>query len=94
MYAFRIRPEFRNAGLGSRMLAVAEKDLKKRGFKRVTLNVNQDNTEAIRFYERHGYHITGPEAGRWNYRDHKGQLRHVHEPAWRMEKEIARVHGS
>ena len=88
LYAIRVRPEFRNLSLGSRMMYVAENDLIWRGYRLATLNVARENTGGVRFYERLGYQIMGQEEGRWSYTDHVEQTHLVHEPAWRMEKEL------
>jgi len=88
MYAFRIRPPYRGSGLGTRMMAVMEDDLRRRKFSLVTLNVGKTNYSARRLYARLGYRVIAHEAGRWSYRDEKGILQHVEEPAWRMEKLI------
>lgn len=89
LYGFRIQPAYRNRGIGSAMLQYVETDLQARRYRWVCLNVNRENHAARRFYERYGYHIVGLEAGRWSYLDDKGKLRQVHEPAWRMEKELS-----
>jgi len=86
IYGFRIQPEYRGFGLGTRMLVVVEKDLLQRGFRRVTLNVAQENIDAIRLYERLGYRVVALEPGRWSYEDHRGRVQKVNEPSWRMEK--------
>jgi ribosomal protein S18 acetylase RimI-like enzyme len=91
MYAFRIRPPYRGSGLGTRMMAVMEDDLLRRKFCWVTLNVGKTNYSARRLYARLGYRVVAHEAGRWSYRDEKGVLQHVDEPAWRMEKFIGKV---
>jgi ribosomal protein S18 acetylase RimI-like enzyme len=88
-YSFRIRPAYRRAGLGTRIMQVVEKDLIQRGFRTVTLNVAKDNFDAQRLYLRHGYRIVAPEPGIWNYPDQYGIWHRVEEPAWRMEKELA-----
>jgi len=86
MYSFRVRPEYRSRGLGARILAFLEEDLKQRGFRAVTLNVAKDNPRAIKLYEKNGYRITAHEPGVWSYPDDRGIWRKVVEPAWRMEK--------
>lgn len=91
LYAFRIRPEYRCEGLGSFMMALAESDLIRHGFEVITLNVTQDNRDAIRLYERRGYRITGPDAGQWSYPDHEGVWQTVNEPSWRMEKQLEKT---
>lgn len=89
LYSFRVRPEYRSAGLGSRMMAVVEQDLIQRGFKSVTLNVAKDNPRAQQLYERTGYKRVAHEPGLWSYPDEKGVWHNVVEPAWRMEKCLA-----
>ena len=86
IYAFRVRPAYRHHGLGTHMLQIVEADLRERGFRRVTLNVGRHNLQARRLYERLGYRVVAAEPGRWTYVDHRGRVRCVHEPAWRMEK--------
>jgi ribosomal protein S18 acetylase RimI-like enzyme len=86
IYSFRVRSAYRGAGVGTGLLRVAEADLVARGFLQVTLNVARENLEARRLYERQGYRVVAPEPGRWHYIDHRGRLREVNEPSWRMEK--------
>jgi ribosomal protein S18 acetylase RimI-like enzyme len=88
IYGFRIKPQYRNLGIGARMMLTVEDDLKQRGFRQITLNVGEDNDAARRFYNRHGYLIVGSDPGRWSYIDDKGKRRDVHEPAWRMIKDL------
>jgi len=88
IYGFRIQPQFRNQGIGALMMGTIEDDLRKRGFQHVTLNVGQDNIAAHRFYDRLGYIIVGSDPGQWSYIDDKGKRRDVHEPAWRMIKDL------
>jgi ribosomal protein S18 acetylase RimI-like enzyme len=86
MYGFRVRSEYQNKGIGARLLEAAEKDLRQRGFRYISLNVNRKNSSARRLYERSGYAVIAPDPGKWSYIDHKGQLKHVNEPSWRMQK--------
>jgi ribosomal protein S18 acetylase RimI-like enzyme len=89
LYGFRIRPPYRNRGVGTRFLNTVENDLTERGFSIITLNVGRDNPKARRLYERRGYCIVGEEPGQWSFRDQFGELRQVHDPAWRMEKHFS-----
>ena len=66
IHSFRVRPEYRGRGLGSRMLANAESDLLRRSFQKVSLNVAIENGAAIRLYERAGYQRKRREAGNWS----------------------------
>jgi ribosomal protein S18 acetylase RimI-like enzyme len=88
IYGFRIQPQFRNQGIGTRMMHTIEDDLKQRGFQQITLNVGQENPAAQRFYDRLGYIVAGTDPGRWSYIDDKGKRRDMHEPAWRMVKDL------
>ena len=88
IYGFRVRPAYRNQGVGARLLHAVEEDLTRRGFRQANLNVGRDNHGALRFYARFGYHIAGAEPGRWSYIDDKGRRCDVCEPAWRMEKTL------
>lgn len=88
LYSLRIRPAFRNLGLGTRVIQTVEDDLRQRGYQYITLNVAKDNPRARRLYERLGYKVIGHEPGVWSYIDHEGSWQHVHEPAWRMLKEL------
>lgn len=88
LYGFRIKPAYRNKGIGSRMLEVIQNDLSQRRFQRLTLNVARANPDAIRLYQRLGFSITADEEGHWSYIDHRGKWRSVHEPSYRMEKEL------
>ncbi|MDX1436188.1 MAG: GNAT family N-acetyltransferase [Anaerolineales bacterium] len=86
IYSFRVRPAYRNLGIGTLLLDVVEKDLTERGIGIATLNVAQDNLAARRLYIRRGYRVVGTEPGVWQYVDHNGVRQTVREPAWRMEK--------
>jgi ribosomal protein S18 acetylase RimI-like enzyme len=88
IYGFRIRPQYRNQGIGTMIMHTVEADLKRRGFRQITLNVGQENHSARRFYDRLGYIVVGPDPGRWYYIDDKGKRRDVIEPAWRMIKDL------
>ncbi|MBG0784467.1 MAG: GNAT family N-acetyltransferase [Anaerolineaceae bacterium] len=88
LFAFRVRPAWRNRGIGTRMMAHIEQDLLRRGYSYVTLNVAKENPDARRLYERLGYKVTASKPGVWSYRDDEGNMQHMVEPAWRMMKRI------
>lgn len=88
IHSFRVRPEWRDAGLGTRIMQIAEADLRARSFTWVALNVARDNDGALRLYQRLGYRTLHPISGYWTYIDHLGKERHLHEPGWRMGKEL------
>ncbi|HWQ45315.1 MAG TPA: N-acetyltransferase [Longilinea sp.] len=86
MFSFRVRNQYRNQGLGSRMIRTFENDLIKRGFRFLTLNVAKENYQAQQLYSKFGYQIVAPEPGVWSYPDQNGDWHTVVEPAWRMQK--------
>lgn len=50
-----VAPELRGRGIGSTLLAGAEAVTRQRGGELLEINVDGDDTDARRFYERHGY---------------------------------------
>lgn len=50
-----VDPQYRDRGIGSRLLAAAETILRDRGAEVISLEVMAENTAARRFYERSGY---------------------------------------
>ena len=86
LYSFRVRPEYRSQGLGTRMLQRVERELRNRGYRWITLNVAKDNPRARLLYERNGFNVVASEPGIWSYPDEQGDWHTVEEPAWRMEK--------
>lgn len=93
IYGFRVQPKFRNLGVGTKIMQTIEDDLILRGFQQVTLNVGQDNLAGRRFYERLQYSVIGSDPGVWSYIDDKGKRRDMHEPAWRMIKNLDKHDG-
>ena len=90
LYSFRIRPAYRNQGLGTLMMKTVENDLRRRRYQAITLNVAKDNYAAARLYQRMGFVIVAHEPGIWSYPDDDGEWHHMEEPAWRMEKRLLR----
>lgn len=73
----------RSRGVGTQILAYFESKAKDEGYGKVSLMVELDNTDAQRFYERNGYHVTA-----------KHLMAEKHQPALgagyvRMVKELA-----
>jgi ribosomal protein S18 acetylase RimI-like enzyme len=91
LYSFRIKPQFRGLGLGTKIVKVIEDFLISHRYSRLTLNVAQDNVNAIRLYRRLGFQIVGEESGVWSYPDEKNVWQTVREPSWRMEKLLITV---
>ena len=48
-------PSWRGSGLGTELLMAVERTVRERGGELVEINVDGDDVDARRFYERHGY---------------------------------------
>ena len=88
LYALRIKPAYRERGLGSRMICAAEGELRRRGMDTASIGVEKKNPRARTLYERRGYRVIGEDPGCWSYIDHQGIKREISEPAWLMEKQL------
>jgi ribosomal protein S18 acetylase RimI-like enzyme len=88
LYAFRVRPEWRNRGIGTRLIREAETALVQLGFRRTLIAVARDNPRARQLYERLGYSLFAEDAGEWSFVDHRGKLQNVIEPSWLLEKAL------
>lgn len=56
LYSIVVHPAHRGRGIGKRLIAVCEREARRRGCGRMALEVREDNRRARRFYERLGYH--------------------------------------
>lgn len=88
LFSFRIKPAYRDQGLGGFMLEMMEENLRLRGFRFLRLNVARANPLARKMYEKHGYRMIGPDPGVWRYQDQNGQWQTAREPAWKMIKTL------
>lgn len=88
LYGFRVRPAYRNCGIGSQILRTIEQNLLSNHFCWLTLNVAKQNVAAYRLYERLGFRRIGEDPGIWHYIDDQGKRHDMHEPAWRMQKRL------
>lgn len=86
LYSFRVKPEYRNQGIGGSLIESAEEILQERAFRRVLIGVAKINEGARRLYERHGYSIIAEDPGEWSFIDHENQIQKVVEPTYIMEK--------
>jgi ribosomal protein S18 acetylase RimI-like enzyme len=86
LHAFRVRPAYRNRGIGTRLILEAESVLRERGYERVVIAAAEENHSARRLYERLGYSFYKNDPGQWSFIDHKGKIQSVHEPSVLLEK--------
>jgi ribosomal protein S18 acetylase RimI-like enzyme len=88
LHALRVMPDYRNQGLGTRLLDQAEAELRRRGYRRVSIAAGINNAAARRLYERLGYAVVRSDPGEWSYVDEQGRTRVEAEPAYIMQKEL------
>lgn len=88
LYSFHVMEALRGFGIGTRLIKNAESILLERDYDFVTIAVAKDNDRALNLYRRQGYRIYADDPGKWRFRDHLGQIRHVHEPCWLLEKKL------
>lgn len=55
-----VAPDRRNGGIGTEVLTAVEAEVRRRGGEVVEINVDGEDTDAQRFYHRHGYRNTEP----------------------------------
>ncbi len=59
LYSICVDRNARKKGLGSALVRAAEEAAKERGWRRMTLEVEEGNAEALEFYEFHGFEGAG-----------------------------------
>ncbi len=88
IWALRLMPSWKNQGIGTRLLTMAEDIFQQQGFAVAELSVSKPNTAAQRLYVRQGYRVIGEENDGWDYLDAVGQLIHVEDPCWILQKSL------
>jgi GNAT superfamily N-acetyltransferase len=58
-----VTPDMRNSGIGSALLDAARAEARRRGAELLEINVDGPDTDARRFYERHGFTCVEPDTG-------------------------------
>jgi streptothricin acetyltransferase len=59
VWALFVDKQWRGQGVGAKLLREAEKWAKRKRFRAIVLETQTNNVPAIRFYEKHGYAISG-----------------------------------
>jgi ribosomal protein S18 acetylase RimI-like enzyme len=76
LWSFAVVPHLQRLGIGTAMVAAAEKLARERGFAIAEIHVEKGNSDAQRLYERLGYEVVGEE-------------RAARPPEWVLRKAIA-----
>lgn len=58
-----VAPDHRSQGIGGRMLGLVRQEAARRGAELLEINVDEGDTDARRFYERHGFTDIEPDSG-------------------------------
>lgn len=58
-----VRPALRSGGIGTAIIAALRSESRRRGALEVLINVDADDTDTRRFYERHGFRCLDPDSG-------------------------------
>ena len=89
--SFRIKPEFRDQGLGGRLLDVCFSAVRNYHLRDIFLNCASENNRARWFYEKHGFRVVRIDEGRWSYVNHEGLVVSEKQSAYLMRKMLPRI---
>lgn len=56
-----VAPQHRGSGIGSRLLEFVRNETRRRGVEHIEINVDEQDGDARRFYERHGFSVIDPD---------------------------------
>jgi ribosomal protein S18 acetylase RimI-like enzyme len=73
MWQIATMPALRSLGIGARLIAAAEANIRQRGLKNAMLGVEQTNPRARALYKRLGYRLCGHEQESWQATAPDGQ---------------------
>ena len=88
--SFRIKPVFRDRGLGDRMIRLCFQEARNHRLRDIFLNCSSDNDRARRFYEKHGFRIVRLDEGKWSYINPEGLVVTERQSAYLMRKTLPR----
>lgn len=73
LWALRVLPSLQGMGIGSLLIAAAERALRERGYERAEIAVEDGNEGARLLYERLGYQEVRRERSEYSYRTPEGE---------------------
>ncbi len=86
LWALRVFPFFQGMGLGSRLIAAAERVLRERGVPLAELGAEKNNPGARHLYERLGYRVVGDMVEEYGYTTPEGQAVRATVDEWVLRK--------
>ncbi|MCL2888388.1 MAG: ribosomal protein S18-alanine N-acetyltransferase [Elusimicrobia bacterium] len=66
---FAVDKNFTRCGIGQKLLAALKENLSNAGFKKITLEVNENNAPALALYKKNGFNIISKRKGFYNGED-------------------------
>jgi ribosomal protein S18 acetylase RimI-like enzyme len=88
LWAVRVFPGLRGAGIGSRLIAAAEEVLRRLRFAEAEIGVEKDNPAARRLYERLGYAVVRDGREEYDYTPPGGAPVRVALDEWFLRKRL------
>ncbi len=88
LYSLRVIDHMQGLGIGTRLVQVAEALMIREDCKSSIISVSKHNKRARRLYERLGYRVYSQSKGQWHYTNHLGEVVHVNDPSWMLEKPL------
>ena len=90
--SFRIKPQFRGKGLGSRLMQICFRDVRSHKLRDIFLNCASDNNRARRFYEKHGFRIIRLDEGNWTFINDEGLVVTEKQSAYLMRRTLPLIY--
>ncbi|MBR6088910.1 MAG: GNAT family N-acetyltransferase [Anaerolineaceae bacterium] len=87
--SFRVKPQFRDHGLGSLLLQACEKQTRLHHLRDIFLNCAMENNRARWFYEEHGFRVVRVDESDWSFVDDEGFVITEHQNACLMKKTLS-----
>ncbi len=75
LWALRVIDCYQRMGIGTRLVAAAEAELRRRGYSCAEIGAERDNPDARRLYERLGYRVFGRDRHWYGYTTPWGERR-------------------
>lgn len=91
LWAVRIIPGFRNLGIGTRLMRIAERIMLERGLPVSELAVEKDNPDAKRLYERVGYRVFTEERDQQLFHEGDGTSGVIETDQWILRKDLRKA---
>ncbi len=88
--SFRIKPDFRERGLGNRLMQLCFREVKNHRLRDIFLSCSTDNNRARHFYEREGFRIIRMDENNWTYVNHEGIVVTEPQSAYLMRRTLPR----